>query len=244
MSQENVNLCWLDLETTGLDAKEDAILEIAVVITTPQLEEIAHYTAAVAPSVPTKRIGAIHPKVAAMHSRSGLWAESLGASLSFGAAAEEVRVLLVRHNALRSPLCGSSVHFDRKFLAAQHPRLHDDFGYRNIDVSSWLEMSKRIAPDIYNCRPGRDAEPAHRALDDIRASIASMRYYMYEARWLAQHVLEPSDRIPVDDGIELSDGVPTVTDGETEHPPVYYTSGTRPSQDDREGVTRSPWSSK
>jgi len=224
MSHENTNICWLDLETTGLDANEDAILEIAAVITTPQLEEIAHYTAVVAPSVPTKRIGAIHPIVAAMHSKSGLWAESLGAALTFDKACDEVRALMFKHHAVGSPLCGSSVHFDRKFLAAQHVRLHGDFAYRNIDVSTWTELAKRLAPGVYEARPGRDSEPAHRALDDIRNSIALQRYYLQTIGWLGKAIVD-----------DLSDGVPVVAEcaAETEHSP-------RPSQGDREGVTVTP----
>lgn len=189
--RENANFCWLDLETTGLDATEDAILEIAVVITTPQLDEITHYTAVVAPSVPTKRIGAIHPVVAEMHSKSGLWAESLRASLTLDKACDEVRSLLQKHGALHSPLCGSSVHFDRKFLAAQHPRLHGDFAYRNIDVSTWTELAKRVAPAIYSRRPGAGSRPAHRALNDIRNSIALQRYYLQKVGWISGDTKSP-----------------------------------------------------
>lgn len=171
------NLAWLDLETTGLRPNEDAILELGVVITNKDLDIVAEISAVVEPSRNTS-ITEIDPEVAAMHTKSGLWHECLAGSdrLSFEAACLMLYRFIREHDAAGSPMCGSTISFDRGFLKVQAPELLSVFHYRNIDVST---LKNVMEMHFSSCEPYvPKKEPTHRVIDDLHDSIEEYQHYL------------------------------------------------------------------
>ena len=164
-------LVWIDLETTGLDPGRCRIIEVACVITENDLTSVAGDSWLVRP--PRSITRCWDQAALDMHRASGL----LDEALKHGREIEEVEDAVldfVNGAAGLSPLCGSSVHFDRAFLVNHMPTLLGMFTYRNIDVSSLKELVSRWAPDYAYPSP----EPkAHRALPDIINSINELRHY-------------------------------------------------------------------
>ena len=174
LDRSDQNLVWIDLEMTGLVPETDCIIEIAVVVTDPQLGRrvegpvfAVHQSAAVLDAMDAWNKGT--------HGRSGL-IERVKASLVDEAQAEaQVIEFLQRYvpkNA--SPMCGNSICQDRRFLARTMPRLEAFFHYRNLDVSTLKELAKRWKPDIL---AGFKKAQAHTALADIHESIDELAYY-------------------------------------------------------------------
>jgi oligoribonuclease len=165
-------LVWIDLEMTGLDPETCSILEIAVVLTDDQLEILpGHYEAAIHHPRESIRMG---PAVAEMHARSGL-IERVVASKTSLAQAEEgaLAFLSARCAPAESPLCGNSVHVDRRFIRRYMPRLDGFLHYRHIDVTTVKELARRWYPAI----PAFPKTEQHTALSDIRESIGELRHY-------------------------------------------------------------------
>jgi len=175
------NLAWLDLETTGLRPNEDAILEIGIVITNKELDTVGEHAWVVRPSKSVP-ITEIDPYVFRMHDKNGLWAEcfALDCGGDFGQALNEARDFVREHGAAGSPLCGSTINFDRGFLQAQAPELLRVFHYRNIDVSTLRTMFAMHFHSIERWSPAEDAK--HRALDDLHNTIAEYRHYLDHAK--------------------------------------------------------------
>jgi len=168
-------LVWIDCEMTGLDLTRDQLVEIACIVTDGDLNELDAGVSLVI-SAPEELLGQMDPVVDAMHRESGLILEiPNGTTL----ADAEQRVLdYVRSHvpAERSaPLAGSSVYVDRGFLALQMPALDAHLHYRLVDVSSIKELAKRWYPRAYYGTPVKTGN--HRALGDIRDSIAELRHY-------------------------------------------------------------------
>lgn len=175
-SSEHENLCWLDLETTGLRANDDAILELGIVITDKNLRKVAEQSWLVKPSknVP---ITEIDPYVFNMHNKSGLWEECFGVEATWLDSAERSAMQFIQNNGAQgSPLCGNTISFDRAFLKAQAPALLTCLHYRNIDVSTLKNVMKMHFPDVPPFVPSQDA--AHRVLSDLNTSIAEYGYYL------------------------------------------------------------------
>jgi oligoribonuclease len=176
-SDPHENLAWLDLETTGLRPDEDAILEIGVVITDRELNTVNQLALVTQPSrnVP---ITEIDPYVAEMHSKSGLWLECLGAkgAFTFEHACSLARDFIFENKAAGSPMCGSTISFDRGFLKAQSPLLNGAFHYRNIDVSTLKNVMRLHFPAAPQWSPMTG--PKHRALDDLHNSICEYGHYL------------------------------------------------------------------
>lgn len=187
-------LIWTDLETTGLDPKEDIILEVAIVVTDDDLNEIEHFTSFVIEENPLKFIPRVELLTQApdkrlvyeAHFDNGLITELCNAathadpfpSLRYvqGCMVDFLNSVGV-HSKLpmkdRPPLAGSTISFDRSFLVEHMPRVLELLHYRNVDVSTIRELAQRWWPDL----PTPKKKGAHRALDDIRESIDLLRYY-------------------------------------------------------------------
>lgn len=175
------NLIWVDMEMTGLDPDKDKIIEVAVVVTDAELNVLAEGP-----------VFAIHQPDAVLdgmdawnkgtHGRSGL-IDRVKASTITEADAEAALIDFLRHFVPKgkSPMCGNSVHQDRRFMVRGMPKLEAFFHYRNIDISTLKELCRRWKPDVLN---GFKKHQKHTALADILESIEELRYYR-------QHFIQP-----------------------------------------------------
>jgi oligoribonuclease len=174
MAQDAQNLIWIDLEMTGLDPQNDAIIEIATIITDSQLNVLAEGPV-LAIHQPESVLDRMDDWNRKQHGESGL-IERVRRSTVDEAEAERLTLGFVGEwvPPKESPICGNSICQDRRFLARCMPRLEAYFHYRNLDVSTLKILAERWAPAL---KEGLQKESAHRALDDIRESIAELRYY-------------------------------------------------------------------
>ncbi|MHB1065319.1 MAG: oligoribonuclease [Georgenia sp.] len=168
-------IVWIDCEMTGLDAVNDSLIEVAVVVTDSDLTPLdAGIDLVISPRPGTvEQMGEV---VRTMHTTSGLLDE-LDAGLSMAEAQEQV-LAYVRTwvpEPRKAPLAGNSVGTDRTFLARDMPELVDHLHYRVIDVSSIKELARRWYPRAYFQSPQKNG--GHRALADILESIDELRYY-------------------------------------------------------------------
>lgn len=168
-------LVWIDCEMTGLDVVNDALVEIACVVTGPDLDPVHEgFTTVIKP--PAQAAAAMDQVVVNMHTESGLINE-----FENGTTIEDAQERLMQYlkeqgvEENRSPLCGSSVYVDRGFLARDMPELDSFLHYRLIDVSSLKELARRWYPRVYYSSPQKTGN--HRALGDTLDSIAELRYY-------------------------------------------------------------------
>jgi oligoribonuclease len=169
-------LVWLDLEMTGLDVRRHVIVEIAVLVTDAALEPLGDGLDLVV-RTPAAGLEAMDDFVRAMHTRSGLLDEIESATLPLEEAGARALEYVRAHvpQPQTAPACGNSIGVDRRFLDVQLPELDAYLHYRNIDVSTLKELCRRWYPDVYRARP--DKAETHRALADIKESIAELRYY-------------------------------------------------------------------
>ena len=165
-------LVWLDLEMTGLDPEHDSILEIALVVTDAQLNLIATgpNLAIQTPAPQLQRMDAWNRST---HQNSGLVQRARTSSITLAEAERQSLEFLKQHlSPQTSPLCGNSIHQDRRFLRAYMPKLEQFFHYRNLDVSSLKILAQMWAPaEEYN-KPN-----AHTALSDTLASIEELKHW-------------------------------------------------------------------
>jgi oligoribonuclease len=174
MPQEPNNLIWIDMEMSGLSPDTDRILEVAVVVTDSQLN-----TLAVGPVLVVRQPAAVLDAMddwnKSTHAKTGLIEKVKAATLSEADVEERVLAFLAEHVPPRmSPMCGNSVHQDRRFLARYMPALEAYFLYRNLDVSTLKELAKRWKPGIM---AGLAKQGKHEALADIYESIEELKYY-------------------------------------------------------------------
>ena len=169
-------LVWMDLEMTGLDPSRHVVVEIATLLTDDELVTVAEGPDIVV-HAGDEQLAQMDGVVRRMHTRSGLLPAIQASSTSLAEAGRQtLEFLRVHIQTPRSvPLCGNSIGTDRRFLAAYLPEVDDFLHYRSIDVSSIKELCRRWYPDVLARAPTK-AE-THRALDDIRESIAELAYY-------------------------------------------------------------------
>ena len=169
-------LIWVDLEMTVLDPEREVIVEIAVIVTDGQLEDAVEGPELVI-GCDEEVLGRMHPRVKEMHRRSGLIGEIRASELTVADAEEQVLAFVRTHVPAErdAPLAGNSVHADRAFMKRYMPRLEAHCHYRNVDVSTVKELARRWAPSVLEDAPEKGG--GHRALADIRESIAELRYY-------------------------------------------------------------------
>jgi oligoribonuclease len=169
-------LAWLDLEMTGLDPARHVIVEIATLVTDDELEIVAEGPDLVV-GQPPEALAAMDDVVREMHTKSGLLPAIEASTTTLAEAGEATLAFLRSHigEPATVPLCGNSIGTDRRFLAVHLPAVEDFLHYRSIDVSTIKELCRRWYPEIL---PGAPAKVStHRALDDIRESVAELRYY-------------------------------------------------------------------
>ena len=182
------NLCWLDLETTGLDPLCDAILELGITITTKDLQHVTSKSWVVNPSR-NIRIKDIDSFVWKMHQDNNLWNESLASKANLRAATNVAAKFIENNGAKGSPLCGNTISFDRNFLKVQAPELLQVLHYRNIDVSTLKNVFKMHFPDVAPFE--KPDNLPHRVLEDLEFTIAEYAYYLDIIR--GNHYLENAE---------------------------------------------------
>jgi oligoribonuclease len=169
-------LAWMDLEMTGLEPSRNTIVEIATLITDDDLELIAEGPDLVV-SATAEDLERMETVVRSMHTRSGLLAAIQSSTMTLREAGLQTLDFLKQHipQPRSVPLCGNSIATDRRFLAALLPDVEDYLHYRSIDVSTIKELARRWYPEAYAAAPKKAG--GHRALDDIKESVAELRYY-------------------------------------------------------------------
>jgi len=187
------NLIWIDLEMTGLDTNNDAVIEIATIVTDKNLNELAEG--------PEIAIGQSLTTMSAMddwntrhHGGSGLTERVLKSDVTVAMAERQTIEFLSKWvTAGASPMCGNSICQDRRFLAREMPQLERYFHYRNLDVSTLKILAQQWAPTV---AAGFNKESDHRAMSDIRDSIAELVWYrdnLLDANAMANVIADSSD---------------------------------------------------
>lgn len=173
LKQHN-NLIWLDMEMTGLSVEENAIIEVAVVITDSELNILAQSPSYVI-NQPEYELKKMDKWNVSTHTKSGLL-ELVRQSTSTVAEIEIKLLKFVKKYTYKgqSPLCGNTIHQDRKFIVKYMPTLEKYLHYRNLDVSTLKELAKRWYPLIH---AGFVKHNKHQALVDIHESINELKYY-------------------------------------------------------------------
>jgi oligoribonuclease len=169
-------LVWIDCEMTGLDLGKDKLIEVAALVTDPDLNVLGEGVDLVI-HADDAALDAMPPVVRDMHAKSGLTDEVRQSAITMGEAEEAVLAYIRQFvpNPRTAPLCGNSIATDRGFLARDMPALDDFLHYRMIDVSSIKELCRRWYPRVYFGQPAKGL--AHRALADIQESIRELEYY-------------------------------------------------------------------
>ena len=167
-------LVWLDLEMTGLDPDSERIIEIATVITSSDLEEVIEGPNLVI-NQPREYLDNMDEWNTSHHGNSGLIEAVKVSNVTDELAEKETLNFLMKYLEIgTSPLCGKSISQDRRFLNRYMPDLAKFFHYRNIDVSSIKELTKRWRPDL----DGKiNKSTSHRALSDVYESIEELKFY-------------------------------------------------------------------
>ena len=169
-------LVWMDLEMTGLDPTHDVIVEIATLVTDDDLAVVAEGPDLVVHQ-PPEMLARMDEFVRTMHRASGLLTAVEASTISLDEAGRATLDFIRSHvpEARTVPLCGNSIGTDRRFLAAYLPEIESHLHYRSIDVSTVKELCRRWYPAAFAAAPEKAG--GHRALDDIRESVAELMYY-------------------------------------------------------------------
>ncbi|MFV8411123.1 oligoribonuclease [Vibrio owensii] len=174
MSFSDQNLIWVDLEMTGLDPETHKIIEIASIVTDSELNILAEGPV-LAVHQPAEELAKMDDWCTNTHTASGLVERVQNSQISEqDAVAQTIEFLEKWVPKGVSPICGNSIGQDRRFLYKHMPELEEYFHYRYLDVSTLKELTRRWKPEVLD---GFSKQGTHLALDDIRESIAELKYY-------------------------------------------------------------------
>ena len=167
-------LVWLDMEMTGLNPEVERIIEVAVVVTEPDLTIVAEGPVLVIHQS-DDILNAMDKWNKGTHGKSGLIEKVKASTLTEAQAEDELISFLKQHvPAGKSPLCGNTVSQDRRFMYKYMPKFEQFFHYRTIDVSTLKELARRWRPELLK---GFEKRSKHEALADIHESIDELKYY-------------------------------------------------------------------
>lgn len=173
-ARNDMRLVWLDMEMTGLDPERERIIEMAAVVTEPDLTVVAESPVFVVHQS-DELLAAMDKWNQSTHGKSGLIDKVKASTLTEAQAEQQMLEFLKQHVAPgKSPLCGNSVSQDRRFMYRYMPEMERFFHYRTIDVSTLKELARRWRPALLK---GFAKQSKHEALADIYESIDEMRYY-------------------------------------------------------------------
>src|ERR1700730_1881992 len=166
----------MDLEMTGLDIARDVIVEVATLVTDDELNVVAEGPDLVV-ATPPEQLAVMDDFVKGMHTKSGLLSDIAASTISLQQAGDATLEFIRSHvpKARTVPLAGNSIGTDRRFLAAQLPAIEEYLHYRSVDVSTIKELARRWYPEAMKGAPTKAG--GHRAMDDIRESVAGLAYY-------------------------------------------------------------------
>jgi oligoribonuclease len=174
MAGDPNNLIWIDMEMTGLQPHSDRIIEIAMLVTDPQLTILAQGPDLVIHQA-DEVLEAMDSWNKSTHKKTGLIERVRASTMSEAEAERAALEFLEKHvPANNSPMCGNSICQDRRFLARWMPRLEAHFHYRNLDVSTLKELVRRWKPELMK---GFAKEGRHEAMADILESIEELKFY-------------------------------------------------------------------
>ncbi len=174
LKKSDQNLVWLDCEMTGLDPEKERLIEIAVIVTGPDLTPRIE-----GPVLAIYQTDALLDQMDAWnkgtHGRSGLIDKVKASEVSEADAEKQLLAFLAQYVPKgTSPLCGNTISQDRRFLVKYMPRLEAFLHYRNVDVSTFKELAKRWRPEVYAAFKKRQS---HTALADVHESIDELEHY-------------------------------------------------------------------
>jgi oligoribonuclease len=174
MAQDPRHLIWIDMEMSGLNPDIERVLEMAIVITDSELNTVAE-----APVLVIHQDAALLERMddwnKSTHAKSGLIDRVKISRLTEAQAEAQLLAFVSDYVPPRtSPMCGNSVHQDRRFLVRYMPKLEDYFLYRNLDVSTLKELARRWKPELAT---GFSKQGKHEALADVHESIDELKYY-------------------------------------------------------------------
>jgi len=174
LKKSDQNLVWLDCEMTGLDPDKERLIEIAVIVTGPQLTpRIEGPVLAIYQS--DDLLDQMDNWNKGTHGRSGLIDKVKASTVSEQDAEAQILAFLAKYLPKgTSPLCGNTISQDRRFLVRYMPKLEAFLHYRNVDVSTFKELAKRWRPEVYAAFKKRQS---HTALADVHESIDELEHY-------------------------------------------------------------------
>jgi oligoribonuclease len=174
LKKSDQNLVWIDCEMTGLDPEKERLIEIAVIVTGPQLVPRIEGPVLVIHQS-DELLGQMDNWNKGTHGRSGLIDKVKASSVSEEEAEKQVLAFLAKYLPKgTSPLCGNTISQDRRFLVKYMPKLEAFLHYRNVDVSTFKELAKRWRPEVYSAFKKRQS---HTALADVHESIDELEHY-------------------------------------------------------------------